>query len=161
MVVFDDFPVFISSAVLALTITAIVNADCDIKSATGLFLTGHEYLSFPEEDFQQCYEKCKADEPKCRSLNYHTDQQRCDLNNATKTLHPEDVMENPFSLYFESRHRGKLYIMITVRYCTLILYIIHLDALCTKILTDSLSKVALGFKNDLKLCIQRKQCQIY
>ena len=93
--------------VLAISFTADVSADCNVTSGPGVYLTGHVYASFPVQDFQQCYEKCKADEPKCRSLNYHGDKIRCELNNATKTLYPDDMQENPFSLYFESRYRGK------------------------------------------------------
>ena len=101
------FQVLHNVVVLSITFTsAEARADCKVTSETGVYLTGHVYGSFPEKDFQQCYEKCKADEPKCRSLNYHGDQKRCELNNGTRTLHPDDIMENPFSLYFESRYRG-------------------------------------------------------
>lgn len=94
--------------VLAITFTsAEASDDCNVTSGTGVQLTGHVYSSFPVKDFQQCYEKCKADEPKCRSLNYHGDKKRCELNNATKTVHQNQILESPFSLYFESRYRGK------------------------------------------------------
>jgi len=92
----------------AITFTlAEASADCNVTSETGIYLNGHVYASFPVQDVQQCYEKCKADEPKCRSLNYHGDQTRCELNNATRSLNPDDIMENPLSIYFESRYRGK------------------------------------------------------
>ena len=93
--------------VLAITFTsAEASADCNVASGTGVYLTGHVYSSFPVKDFQQCYEKCKGDEPKCRSLNYHGDQKRCELNNATRTMHEDHILENPISSYFESRYRG-------------------------------------------------------
>ena len=94
--------------VLATTFTsAEARADCKVASETGVYLTGHVYSSFHVKDVQQCYEKCKADEPKCRSLNYHGDLKRCELNNATRTVHQEKILENPLSMYFESRYRGK------------------------------------------------------
>ncbi|KAJ7360385.1 hypothetical protein OS493_017017 [Desmophyllum pertusum] len=102
MNIFDAFPVL--AVVAVLTATNVI-ADCDVKSGTGLALTGHAYSSFPVRDFEQCYERCKADEPKCHSLNYHGDHMRCDLNNSTRTLHPEFVVEKPLSVYFESRYR--------------------------------------------------------
>lgn len=94
-------------AILAVMIAAQVLADCNVKSGTGLVLTGHAYLSVPVKDFQQCYEKCKANEPQCRSSNYYSDSKHCDLNNVTRTSHPGDVTENPVSVYFESHYRGK------------------------------------------------------
>lgn len=93
--------------VLAITSTSAASADCNVTSETGVYLTGHMYSSFSVKDVQQCYEKCKADEPKCRSLNYHGDEKRCELNNATRTVHQDQILENPLSLYFESRYRGK------------------------------------------------------
>lgn len=87
--------------------SAQVIADCNNISKTGFALTGHAYLTFLVQDFMQCYDKCKADEPECRSLNYHGDTKQCDLNNATKTSHPGDMRRSPMVTYFESYNRGK------------------------------------------------------
>ena len=45
---------------LAINFTAKVSADCNLTSETGVYLTGHAYASFSVQDFQECYEKCKA-----------------------------------------------------------------------------------------------------
>ena len=104
----DAFPVL---AIVRLAVTIMIapkaGADCNIKSDIGLALAGHAFSSFAVKDFHECYKECKAKEPKCRSMNYHGDFKRCDLNNASKTTHPADVKEHPFSLYFESHYRGK------------------------------------------------------
>ncbi|XP_022782744.1 uncharacterized protein LOC111323617 isoform X3 [Stylophora pistillata] len=88
-----------------ITIAAIVHADCEVKSGLGLALTGHNFSSFTVKDFQDCYQECKANEPKCRSMNYNGDHKLCELNNATETSHPQDLKEVLMSIYFESRHR--------------------------------------------------------
>lgn len=85
-----------------------VLAGCNVQSGVGLALTGHAYLTFPVQNHTECYRRCKADEPKCRSLNYHADTKQCELNNTTKTLHPKDVKEVALCTYFESIYRGKL-----------------------------------------------------
>ena len=97
---------FSVAAIVAIITGSQVLAECDIKSGTGLALIGHAYLSLPVQDAHQCYEKCKSDEPKCRSLNYYGDSKFCDLNNVTRTSYPGDLKENPVSVYFESRYRG-------------------------------------------------------
>ena len=97
---------FSVAAIVAIITGSQVLADCDVKSGTGLALIGHAYLSLPVQDAHQCYEKCKSDEPKCRSLNYYGDSKFCELNNVTRTSHPGDLKENPVSVYFDSRYRG-------------------------------------------------------
>lgn len=59
---------FSVSAIVAIITGSQMPAECDIKSGTGLALIGHAYMSLPVQDAHQCYEKCKSDEPKCRSL---------------------------------------------------------------------------------------------
>ena len=96
----------VATVAMMMMILSQVHAECDVQSGTGLALTGHAYFTFPVQDFQECYEKCKADEPECRSLNYYGDSKHCDLNNVTSTSHPGDVKKNPVSVYFESHYRG-------------------------------------------------------
>ncbi|CAH3143394.1 unnamed protein product [Porites evermanni] len=96
---------FSVAAIVAIITGSQVLAQCDVKSGAGLALIGHAYLSLPAQDAHQCYEKCKSDEPKCRSLNYYGDSKFCELNNVTRTSHPGDLKENPVSVYFESRYR--------------------------------------------------------
>ena len=100
-----------TACLIIVTIVAIfsaqVIADCKNESGTGLTLTRHVYSTFPVRDFMQCYDKCKANEPECRSLNYRSDTKQCDLNNATKTSHPGDMRRNPMVTYFASNNRGK------------------------------------------------------
>lgn len=88
-----------------ITIATKVDAGCKVKTGLGQALTGHSFSSFTVKDFQDCYQECKANEPKCRSMNYNGDHKRCELNNATETSHPQDLKEVPMSVYFESRHR--------------------------------------------------------
>ena len=102
-----DFPFILVTASLVIRFLAQVSADCKVKSGTGLALNGYAYFTFSANDFIQCFDRCKAGEPICQSLNYNSDTKSCDLNNGTRTVHASDMIENPMAIYFESHNRGK------------------------------------------------------
>ncbi|XP_048577990.1 pancreatic secretory granule membrane major glycoprotein GP2-like [Nematostella vectensis] len=68
-------------------------------------LIGHEFMTLPNTDIHQCYQRCKR-EILCQSLNYLLSSNTCYLNTKIIGEKPEDEVKNMDATYFENPKRA-------------------------------------------------------
>lgn len=66
------------------------------RLASGYRLVGHVLYKYSAWDALNCAQKCLAEQPACKSINFNKEKQshfgmNCELNNATKSKYAEKL----------------------------------------------------------------------
>ena len=79
--------------------------DCvTVSSIEDYFLIGHAFTRISGKSLMTCIVSCDQD-PNCYSLNYKFPTKTCELNNVSRSLHPEEFVLSPDAVYFDHPSR--------------------------------------------------------
>ncbi|XP_061189889.1 uncharacterized protein LOC133197724 [Saccostrea echinata] len=67
----------------------------------GQHLLGHSFLTLDKMGIQMCVRRCESYKGGCKSVNFDRDHLVCELNTYSSTDKPEDMFENPSSIYVQ------------------------------------------------------------
>lgn len=78
------------------------SADCNVCSSsfpiTDHALSGHVWKAIHKQTFERCIFSCELD-PKCFSVNFHTERKLCELNLGTLEAFRADFVQRKGSVY--------------------------------------------------------------